>query len=537
MPSGGWATTSAYTAELTASNGAENDFFGYSGALSGDGATALVGTPGKTVSGNLNQGAAYVYTEPSGGWATTSIDTAELTDAPGAASDEFGLSVALSASGTTALAGAGGKTIGGNGQQGAVYGYTASNGSWSQAGELTASDGAASDRFGGSVALSGDGTTVLVGAYNKTVGGNSGQGAAYFFGGSNLFAVLNAPAAVGVGTQFSSQYILTNASTMASAALTVLLPLPATHASYVSATATQGSCTYDTIAKAATCKLGSIAGNGGTATASLTLQATGPVSSTISQNGQLATGSPDLAQIASTTIVPLPPTLSGLSNVTVTAPNAGTEAFTLAGTGTLTVTATSSNTALLPNAGITGASSCTAAGSCTLTLTPAGGQTGSTAVTVTVTDAYSQSAAGAFAFTVQPPPTAPTANNLSLTTYENSAISANLPACALNGDALSYAVASQPVHGAVTVNTTTGAFTYTPTSGYSYSYSGSDSFTFTATDTVTGLTSNIAMVAITIKATPPSPASGGGGALGLWSLAGLLGLALLLAGRRRRQPV
>jgi hypothetical protein len=48
-------------AELTASGGAAGDEFGLSAALSSDGNTALIGAPYKTVSGNVNQGAAYGF--------------------------------------------------------------------------------------------------------------------------------------------------------------------------------------------------------------------------------------------------------------------------------------------------------------------------------------------------------------------------------------------------------------------------------------------------------------------------------------------
>ncbi len=101
------------------------------------------------------------------------------------------------------------------------------------------------------------------------------------------------------------------------------------------------------------------------------------------------------------------PTLSGISNLTVGLDQSGTEAFTIAGTGTLTLTATSSNTTLLPNANISGASSCTAAGSCTLIFTPAADQTGTARVTVTLTDAYSQSAGETFTFAVEAAPVSP----------------------------------------------------------------------------------------------------------------------------------
>ena len=50
---------------------------------------------------------------------------------------------------------------------------------WIQQAELTASDGAASDSFGSSVAV--NGSTAVVGAPGHTVGSNLGQGAAYIF--------------------------------------------------------------------------------------------------------------------------------------------------------------------------------------------------------------------------------------------------------------------------------------------------------------------------------------------------------------------
>ena len=46
---------------------------------------------------------------------------------------------------------------------GSAYVFTRSGTVWSQQQKLTASDGAASDRFGGSVAISGD--TAIVGAF------------------------------------------------------------------------------------------------------------------------------------------------------------------------------------------------------------------------------------------------------------------------------------------------------------------------------------------------------------------------------------
>jgi FG-GAP repeat len=79
-------------AELTSSDGAANDFFGLSVAISGS--TAVVGAPGK----NTFTGAAYVFTRSGSAWS----QQAELTASGGVGGDDFGVSVALSGSTTAA---------------------------------------------------------------------------------------------------------------------------------------------------------------------------------------------------------------------------------------------------------------------------------------------------------------------------------------------------------------------------------------------------------------------------------------------------
>lgn len=97
---------------------------------------------------------------------------------------------------------------------------------------------------------------------------------------------------------------------------------------------------------------------------------------------------------------PPAPTASGFSPIVITQPNSGRETFTISGTGALTVNAVSDNTTLLPNANIAGASSCTKAGSCTLSLNPVANETGNAMVTVEVTDGYGQTGKGNFSLTV-----------------------------------------------------------------------------------------------------------------------------------------
>jgi len=153
--------------KLTASDGSANDYFGWSVALSGD--TALVGANGDSIGANQYQGSVYVFVRSGSTWSQQT----KLTASDGAAGEQFGNSVALS--GDTALVGAIFDTVGSNGSQGSAYVFTRSGTSWSQQAKLSASDGAANDQFGNSVTLSGD--TALIGA----VGGNTYQGSAYVF--------------------------------------------------------------------------------------------------------------------------------------------------------------------------------------------------------------------------------------------------------------------------------------------------------------------------------------------------------------------
>ena len=174
--SGKWANATQ-TAELTASDGAEEDSLGYSVAISGD--TIVAGAPYHAVGSNIRQGAAYVFTMPAGGWENTT-QTAELTASDGAGADQLGYSVAIAEN--TVVAGAPFHKVSSDANQGAAYVFTTPPGGWAntnQSAELTASDGAENDQLGYSVAIAEN--TVVAGAPRHMVGSNTSQGAAYVF--------------------------------------------------------------------------------------------------------------------------------------------------------------------------------------------------------------------------------------------------------------------------------------------------------------------------------------------------------------------
>ena len=172
-PPGGWSGTLNEDAKLLASDGEEYDYFGGSVAISID--TVVVGTYGD---GGYS-GSVCVFVKPGGGWSGTLNENAKLTASDATSSDRFGCSVAIS--GDTIVVGA--KNDDDQGlSSGSAYVFEKGagwvSGSGNQAAKLLASDGALNAQFALSVALSGD--SVAVGAWHDDENGYQ-SGAAYVF--------------------------------------------------------------------------------------------------------------------------------------------------------------------------------------------------------------------------------------------------------------------------------------------------------------------------------------------------------------------
>ncbi len=167
-----------------ASDAAQYDEFGTSVAVSGD--TVVVGVPLNGDAG-YSSGSAYVFDKGLDG--TNSLGLVrKLTASDAAQGDKFGISVAVS--GDTVVVGADENEDAGS-QSGSAYVFDRDQGGNNNFGEvkkLTASDAAQADLFGGSVSISGD--TVVVGAHGNDDAG-SRSGSAYVFGrdqgGTNNF--------------------------------------------------------------------------------------------------------------------------------------------------------------------------------------------------------------------------------------------------------------------------------------------------------------------------------------------------------------
>ncbi len=161
-------------AELT--NSGEDGEYSFGCSVAIDGTTVVVGADEATVGSTEHQGAAFVFTEPEGGWAGSLSQVAELTFKSAGAYSDFGDSVAIS--GETIVVGARYAGV----SYGAVYEFTKPAGGWTGTLEpnATLGSGAFGYDFGAAVAISG--STVVVGAPDaQTTGSGEHQGLAEVF--------------------------------------------------------------------------------------------------------------------------------------------------------------------------------------------------------------------------------------------------------------------------------------------------------------------------------------------------------------------
>ncbi|KAL7488917.1 hypothetical protein ACHAW6_014507, partial [Cyclotella cf. meneghiniana] len=161
-------------AKLIASDGAANDYFGYSVSISRN--VVVVGACYDDAKGT-DSGSVYIFefNKITGTW----NQKAKLTAADGVSSDYFGTSVAIS--GSVVIVGAYSDDDKGT-ESGSAYIYELdeSTGVYREKAKLTAADGAGGDYFGYSVSISGN--IAVVGAYLDDDRGSNSGSAYIFFG-------------------------------------------------------------------------------------------------------------------------------------------------------------------------------------------------------------------------------------------------------------------------------------------------------------------------------------------------------------------
>ena len=176
-PSGGWKNAHP-TATLRPA--APDSQLGASVAISADGDTIVAGAP---TQGVQSQGAVYVYTKPAKGWQHSSGNpTAQLLASDSTGYDYLGTSVAINAAGNAIVAGA----PDWNGV-GALYSFTEPSGGWQSTSEGRSANvnepgdcppspaGCLGGEFGATVAMSASGDTIVTAAPFQ----NNDEGAVY----------------------------------------------------------------------------------------------------------------------------------------------------------------------------------------------------------------------------------------------------------------------------------------------------------------------------------------------------------------------
>jgi hypothetical protein len=127
------------------------------------------------------KGSAYVFVRSGTAWTAQQ----KLTATQGAAEDFFGLDVSIS--GDTAVIGASADDVGTNTDQGSAYVFARTGTSWAEQQTLAGDNGSPADFFGFSVAISGN--TIVVGASDDDIGGNTDQGSAAIFASEATSAI------------------------------------------------------------------------------------------------------------------------------------------------------------------------------------------------------------------------------------------------------------------------------------------------------------------------------------------------------------
>ncbi|MFZ4430117.1 MAG: immunoglobulin domain-containing protein, partial [Phycisphaerales bacterium] len=152
--------TWAQQARIVAADRAAGDAFGFAVALRAE--ELLVGSPADDGAAGIDQGSIYAFARSGGAW----TQVVRLVASDAAAGDAFGSSVAIGES--WVAAGAPADDVGASINQGAVHVFGRSGGSWAHAARLVAADGSAGDALGSAVAVAGD--MIVAGAQFDDIG-------------------------------------------------------------------------------------------------------------------------------------------------------------------------------------------------------------------------------------------------------------------------------------------------------------------------------------------------------------------------------
>lgn len=169
----------AYASFKQSLAGSESDWSQNASAtsISADGNTLVLGAYGESTSPNYNQGAVWVFIKDiNGSW----IEQAKLFSPTPQGYSGFGYSVSLSATGNRLVVGDYVKNTGSS-LSGAIHIYERVGTTWTHLQQIVPSNPQYYEYFGWSSAVSGDGSTIIVGSPYKDVQSGQDGGAAFIY--------------------------------------------------------------------------------------------------------------------------------------------------------------------------------------------------------------------------------------------------------------------------------------------------------------------------------------------------------------------
>ncbi|WP_323641175.1 tandem-95 repeat protein, partial [Pectobacterium polonicum] len=126
------------------------------------------------------------------------------------------------------------------------------------------------------------------------------------------------------------------------------------------------------------------------------------------------------------------------------------------------------------------------------TYTPGANFNGNDRFIVTVSDGNGGTTTSTVSIGVQPVNDAPVTADQSIATDEDTPVSGTIVATDVDGDTLSYSVSTQPANGTLTLDGSTGAYTYTPGANFN----GNDRFIVTVSDGNGGTTTSTVSIGV-----------------------------------------
>ncbi|MBP7582767.1 MAG: FG-GAP repeat protein [Spirochaetes bacterium] len=163
-----WENNNWNMVKISTKDGVNDDLLGRQLGISYNGNRIIAGMRIASA-GNLNQGAAYIFDWNGSAWMET-----KLMAADGYANDKFGFCVSMNSDGNTVAVSAPGPQTGALGK---AYIYRFNGTIWNEEKIMSASDGTTGDFYGNLVSISGDGSTIAVGAPMR----ESNRGAVYVY--------------------------------------------------------------------------------------------------------------------------------------------------------------------------------------------------------------------------------------------------------------------------------------------------------------------------------------------------------------------